>query len=308
MVDISERLAGIHRMIENGDYFCINRGRQYGKTTTLEAIQRMLQPEYLVLSISFEGLGQSNMATDDAVARLFVKILDFQMRYIQVDPALKNVIREAVTQSEPSLMDLSLTISDICSAAGKPVVLLIDEVDNASNYESFLHFLGMLRNKYLDRMSFPTFQSVILAGVYDIKNLKLKIRGEQEHLYNSLWNMAVPYDEDMSLHTLGIADMLREYALDRAFTFDAEGVAQQIYDYTSGYPFLVSRLCQIVDQKQYTWDKQGVIDAVHDILMERNTLFEDHALEAEHNYKDSHKNVYPVGNKIFESRLQLRVA
>lgn len=36
----------------------------------------------------------------------------------------------------------------------------------------------------------PTFHSVILAGVYDIKNLKLKIRPEEEHKYNSPWNIA----------------------------------------------------------------------------------------------------------------------
>jgi len=116
---------------------------------------------------------------------------------------------------------------------------------------------------------------VILAGVYDIKNLKLKIRGEQEHQYNSPWNIATPFDIDMSLHAPGIADMLREYAADHNLHFDTDTVAQLIYDYTTGYPFLVSRICQIIDKKAYTWDKQGVIDAVHDLLNERNTLFDD---------------------------------
>ena len=34
MVDIHERVQEIASMVERGDYFCINRGRQYGKTTT----------------------------------------------------------------------------------------------------------------------------------------------------------------------------------------------------------------------------------------------------------------------------------
>lgn len=275
MVDVTERVEVIRQMIERGDYFCINRGRQYGKTTTLHAIRRMLQPEYLVLSLSFEGLGQSDMATDDAVARTFVKILDFQMRYTNPDPNVREVVKNAMLQPSYSLTDLSYTVSDLCYAAGKSIVLLIDEVDNASNYESFLHFLGMLRNKYLDRGMFPTFQSVILAGVYDIKNLKLKIRTEGEHQYNSPWNIAVPFDMDMSLHTPGIAGMLREYAADNSLSFDVDAVAQLIYDYTNGYPFLVSRICQIIDNKSYTWDRQGVIDAVHDLLYEQNTLFDD---------------------------------
>lgn len=275
MVDISERIAGIRKMIENGDYFCINRGRQYGKTTTLAAIKRMLQPEYLVLSISFEGLGQSNLEKDEAVARTFVKILDFQMRYSPMSQEIKDIVKSALAQSDYSLMDLSSTISDLCFVAEKPVVLLIDEVDNASNYESFLHFLGMLRNKYLDRMNYPTFRSVILAGVYDIKNLKLKIRPDAQHQYNSPWNIAVPYDVDMSLQPSGIAGMLSDYAVDHELSFDTGMVAQEIYNYTNGYPFLVSRICQLIDQHQYTWDRQGVVDAVHDLLSEQNTLFDD---------------------------------
>lgn len=35
MVDISDRLRIMKKMVEKGQYFTINRGRQYGKTTTL---------------------------------------------------------------------------------------------------------------------------------------------------------------------------------------------------------------------------------------------------------------------------------
>ncbi|MDO5342944.1 MAG: hypothetical protein Q4F69_10915, partial [Bacteroidia bacterium] len=121
----------------------------------------------------------------------------------------------------------------------------------------------------------PTFQSVILAGVYDIKNLKLKIRNENEHQYNSPWNIAVPFDVDMSLHADGIAGMLREYQSERGVSFDEDLVANEIYAYSGGYPFLVSRLCQIIDGKGFSWDRKGVVDAVHEILNERNTLFDD---------------------------------
>ena len=56
MVDLSDRIAAIRAMVDNGDYFCINRGRQYGKTTTLEALDHALQQDCVVFSISFEGL------------------------------------------------------------------------------------------------------------------------------------------------------------------------------------------------------------------------------------------------------------
>jgi hypothetical protein len=73
-------------------------------------------------------------------------------------------------------------------------------VDKSSNNQLFLSFIGMLRNKYLQREVGKdyTFKSVILAGVYDVKSLKLKLRNEEEARYNSPWNIAVDFKVDMS--------------------------------------------------------------------------------------------------------------
>ena len=49
-------------------------------------------------------------------------------------------------------------------------------------------------------------------------------------------------------------------------------------DYTSGYPFLVSRLCQLMDEvvgaKNQAWTKDGFQEALRILLSEKNTLFE----------------------------------
>ena len=34
MVDLSERIKEIEKLVDDGKYFAINRARQYGKTTT----------------------------------------------------------------------------------------------------------------------------------------------------------------------------------------------------------------------------------------------------------------------------------
>ena len=135
------------------------------------------------------------------------------------------------------------------------VVVFIDEVDYAGNHQEFVQFLGLLRENFLNRDNRPAFQSVVLAGVYDVKNLKLKLRPDDQHQYNSPWNIAVPFDADMCLPARGIADMLDEYMSDRKLQFDNVSVARMIFDYTSGYPFLVSRICQIIDISNYSWDK-----------------------------------------------------
>ena len=48
MVNLSARLAQIKELVDNGDYFVINRARQYGKTTTLRALKEYLRNTYNV--------------------------------------------------------------------------------------------------------------------------------------------------------------------------------------------------------------------------------------------------------------------
>ena len=46
MVDVTQRLQVIRQMIGRGDYFCITRGRQYGKTTTLNALVERYEGDF----------------------------------------------------------------------------------------------------------------------------------------------------------------------------------------------------------------------------------------------------------------------
>lgn len=83
------------------------------------------------------------------------------------------------------LDELFECLSAMCERSSRPIVLMIDEVDSASNNQVFLDFLAQLRGYYLERDHMPIFHSVILAGVYDIQNLKLKLRPDEGHKYNS---------------------------------------------------------------------------------------------------------------------------
>jgi len=277
MVDITKRLEIISKMIAKGDYFCINRGRQYGKTTTLTALAEYLKEDYCVFSISFEGIDDTCFATAASANAAFLRLLRQEARWTSQEDSVKKLLDEVAPRGLSSVENFDFTdiVSELCSISSKPIVILIDEVDQAGNNEGFVKFLGGLRNMYLKRNTQPTFKSVILAGVYDIKNLKLKMRSDDEHQYNSPWNIAVPFDVDMSLPADGIAGMLAEYKAEHNVDFDNVSVAQMIYDYTSGYPFLVSRLCQIIDTEGWSWDKEGVLKAVNKILNEGSTLFDD---------------------------------
>ena len=180
----------------------------------------------------------------------------------------------------------------------KEVVLFIDEVDKSSNNQLFLHFLGMLRDKYLLRNSGKdfTFHSVILAGVYDIKSIKLKLCPGDEAKYNSPWNIAVDFNVDMSFSAEQIATMLTDYSEEKKVTMDIPLISEKLRYYTSGYPFLVSKLCHIIDSqvmKESRWLPEDVEKSVRLILEEDNTNFGSLIKNLE-NYKELLELVYAI--------------
>lgn len=291
MIDLTERLKKIQLMIEEGAYFCMNRGRQYGKTTTLSMLKQHLHSEYLVFSLSFEGLGEKDCKSTEIFLTTFVRLLERKIKFNQqeqISDQIRTVVMRYAGQDEISTTDFKNFISEMCMESDRPVVLLIDEVDSAGNYPPFNIFLGILREMYLERRELPTFQSVILASVYDIKNLKLKIRPEEQHQYNSPWNIAADFNVDMNFSVQDIESMLRVYEKEHQSGMDLSEIAALLFDYTSGYPYLVCRLCKIMDEvltdsgqypmfadQQAVWSKTGIQEAVKLLLQEPNTLFDD---------------------------------
>lgn len=73
MVDLSDRLSQIKRMVDAGQYFTINRARQYGKTTILQALDAFLKTDYVVINIDFQLLSASKFRNENAFSIAFAK-------------------------------------------------------------------------------------------------------------------------------------------------------------------------------------------------------------------------------------------
>ena len=286
MVDISERLKEIKKMVDEGKYFTINRARQYGKTTTLVALRGYLATDYMVISLDFQRIGNAGFSTEETFVQEFCRLLRRATRSFSDMPEHVAQQLTGYIEQQARLSELFDTLAEWCNESVQPLVLMIDEVDTATNNQVFLDFLAQLRAAYIDRRSNPdakTFQSVILAGVTDVKHLKTKIRPEDEHKVNSPWNIAADFDIDMSLSTEGIKGMLDEYEADHHTGMDTGTIAACIGQYTSGYPYLVSRICELIDTKlvpakfsslSEAWTEAGVDEAVKLLLADGdNPLF-----------------------------------
>ena len=286
MVDITSKLDMIEDMIHKNKYFTINRARQFGKTTTITLLKRRLQKEYIIWGLSFEGLSSASFENEDVFVRDFLS--DILLPVVENSDELseKYIINFLKSTSSTRITKLGSLFKRICRAHETKIVMIIDEVDQACNNKVFIDFLGILRNLYLEQAEGLTaFQSVILASVYDIKNMKSKMRPENEHRYNSPWNIAVDFNVDMSFSADAISDMLAEYKYDYELDFDVHWFGHQIYDFTAGYPYLVSRICQILDEvvwreeefgdRNTAWSPSGFQRAIKLILESRCTLFDD---------------------------------
>ena len=284
MVDISEKLAEIKRLVDAGEYFAINRARQYGKTTTLKMLRRYLGNTYVILSLDFQSIGAGDFQNEYRFSKVLAEIILKSIRFyeknssFQIEDSSLTALRNISAQKEENigLRGLLVALNQLCEELSRPVVLMIDEVDSASNNQVFLDFLGILRNAYMNREEEASFQSVILAGVYDVKNLKHRLRPDGEHKYNSPWNIAAEFKVDMSFHVQGIKGMLEEYEADKHTGMNTQECAELIYEYTSGYPYLVSYICKLVDEElQFTWNKEGLLKAVNIVVKGPNTLYDD---------------------------------
>lgn len=284
MVDLRSRLAAIKEMIDQGQYFTINRARQYGKTTTLRALARFLSDDYFVVNLDFQVMGHASFEKEHTF------IAAFSEELLDCGDSIPKEIKEHLCAfaegraRQPTLFALFKVLSKWCGCSERGIVLLIDEVDSATNNQVFLDFLAQLRGYFINRDRKPAFQSVVLAGVYDVRNMKRKLRPEEEHKINSPWNIAADFLVDMSFSPEEIAGMLKDYEKDHRTAMDIGEMAGLLYEYTAGYPYLVSRLCKSMDEKiagtkafpskADAWTREGFLEAVKLLLGEKNTLFD----------------------------------
>ena len=293
MVDISERIGQIKAMVDAGQYFTINRARQYGKTTVLLALGEGLKKEYTVVSLDFQLMSTGDFEEEKEFTAAFADGILENTEDIpeKIRESLEAFADKTAGECGGTLSALFKTVSAWCAQSDKKIVLMIDEADYAAGSQVFLDFLSQLRGYYIKRRKKAAFHSVILSSVYDVKNRKHRLRQDDNQTANSPWNIAADFRVDMSFSAADIAGMLGEYEADFCTGMDVEEMAGLIYEYTSGYPFLVSRICKLMDEcvagqedypdKSRAWTREGFLEAVKILLEERNTLFESliHKLE-----------------------------
>ena len=137
MVRLDNRLEKIkENFVDYGSYFVINKGRQYGKTTTRRALEEYLKEYYIILSLDFQQLGIEDFADAATFAKAFAEVVlqTFDIMGISSEEEFLQPLIELTKKTEErNLKALFFALSKMCAKALRPMVLMIDEVDSASN-------------------------------------------------------------------------------------------------------------------------------------------------------------------------------
>ena len=215
----------------------------------MQALAGHLKKDYQVVSLDFQNIESAEFKSGSTFVHALTREITKKIRRLSgVPDAVKEKLGMLADTAalRARMAEMFACFSEWCELSEKPVVLLIDEVDTAENNQVFLDFLAQLRAGYLDRNETSSFQSVILAGVYDVRSIKSKIRPSEEHKENSPWNIAADFDVNMSFPAQDIAGMLENYEAEKMIVKEDNTLYQSMIRKLKLYPKLRTVLYELL--------------------------------------------------------------
>ena len=234
------RLDEVRQLIDRQKYFVMHAPRQSGKTSALLALAEQLNAggNYRAVYVNVEPAQTAREDVGRAMQAILGEIAH-RARIMAGDDFLAQN-RLAIFRDESPDSVLGTALSLWAEACGKPLVLLIDEID-ALIGDSLISVLRQLRAGYdLRPDHFP--QSVILCGVRDVRDYRIESTAE---------NAVIAGGSAFNIRTesLRLADFTRQ-EVDALYAQHAEETGQTctqeslalIYEQTRGQPWLVNAI------------------------------------------------------------------
>ncbi|MBM3175922.1 MAG: hypothetical protein FJZ93_09445 [Chloroflexi bacterium] len=223
-------------------YPAILGARQVGKTTLLLEIRAKYAKSWSCVSISCQGLGELNMP---ALYQQVVNETNQQLGLgLSVDfnfgtgVVFEEFLRRAV---------------NCCQRF--PLIFLINEIGGLRD-EMAVAFAETIRKIFDVRHTVNEYGKIafILAGSSDLASLCGSKTSPLVNVVKYIWLDDFSLEQTRQLAEVGHLDAL----------------AEQIYSWTSGHPYLTQRLCSILENNP----KQTVDQAVQELLQGRDSHFE----------------------------------
>ncbi len=235
-IDLDEVLE----LVADMKYFVLHAPRQTGKTSTLLALQDLLnrKDKCRCLYVNLEG-GQA--AGEDTARAMRTLLADLASRSLDVlqDDFVERTMSGYLQKYGPDAA-LGQTLVRWSQASELPLVLLLDEIDTLVG-DTLISVLRQLRANY-DRRPHQFPQSVVLCGVRDVRDYRIFSSREGTHIRGgSAFNIKARSLRLGDFTEAEVRDLLAQHTAERGQSFESGGVAR-IWDLTCGQPWLVNAL------------------------------------------------------------------
>ena len=276
-LDLDELLL----LVERKKYFVLHAPRQTGKTSTLLALQALLNSgsagEYRCVYVNVEPA----QAAREDVAEAMRAILDEMAIGAQLalnDPFPCETWPEALNRAGP-YSALRGVLRGWAEADPRPLVLLIDEIDTLIG-DTLLSVLRQLRAGYPQRpRSFP--QCVVLCGVRDVRDYRIhSSTGKALVAGGSAFNVKA---ESLRLGDFSrdeVLSLLAQHTGETGQGFTPEAL-ETVWEQSRGQPWLVNALAyeacfrsKAMRERTRTVTAETILDAREALVAQRATHLE----------------------------------
>ena len=227
-------------LIERHKYFVLHAPRQTGKTTALLALLDELNRggRYRCVYTNVE-VGQSAREDVGAAMQAILGGLEIRASRILDDDTFAGLWPEALERHGPH-GGFGAALSRWAAADARPLILLIDEIDSLIG-DTLLAVLRQLRAGYDQRPAhFP--QSVILCGVRDVRDYRIRSRDENTVIAGgSAFNVRA---ESLRLGDFSPGEtraLLAQHTEESGQAWAGDAL-DAVFDLTRGQPWLVNAL------------------------------------------------------------------
>jgi hypothetical protein len=231
-------LTDILSLIAQEKYFVLHAPRQTGKTSALLALRDYLNQEdrYRCLYVNFEVAQGYRDEVNEGLTALLQEI-GYQARWTLNDPTAETIAEDLITLSAPSL---SVFLGRWCSAADRPTILLIDEID-ALVGNVLITVLRQIRAGYPNRpQAFPS--TVILCGVRDVRDYRMRsATGGEIITGGSAFNIKAASLRLGDFKQAEVERLLLQHTAETGQVFEPAALAA-VWRLTQGQPWLVNAL------------------------------------------------------------------
>lgn len=235
-------LDEITLLIRQMRYFVLHAPRQTGKTSCMLALRDHLnqQGEYVCVYANVEG-GQAARndvkSTVTTVCGAITRETDLVLRNQKASE-----VRKEFKDADANEM-LSAFLSRLSEELGKPLVLIIDEID-ALVGDSLVSVLRQIRAGYANRpAAFP--QSIILCGVRDVRDYRIVLSNQDIITGGSAFNIKAESLRLGNFTKEEIRELYMQHTQETGQQWE-EACFPMVWEATEGQPWLVNALAHEV--------------------------------------------------------------